>query len=631
MLKINSITNNNNMNYKKGLQSNKPEFFVSKPNFATIKKDIFELQNKLERESKIHKNILDIAFFGKQKKNRFEQGYEIASNLNKIMKDKVGAISTKEFKNELNNITDKNIIPTIKAYNRISPDSSLIGDICKERTNSKQIRIDAVTNLTNRLINLGDKAGVQTKHYKDIFDKELQAQFDSLLPVKTNHLDKISGALVQAIENKNLLSEDEKKLIQSSDIKDTQEYTTKTLKASVTKARNSMQQQADYDGWSAKLGEQIRKLWNSENQKELVHKDIDKFDNQISELNSLTGTKEYNKKFKEIFDVDYDAELIATFKQKEEKYIAASVCSAVENNFKSNLRDLLTNKPYADKYIMPASAVTGTLPVKTETKEEMFERNLNAFAEFVGKGDIEDGKKQIEKTMKTYKINDKSTQEEKFTVLKRMANRYARRLNQNTKNALDRKNLTEMKQEYDNSYYAAFGVKNDIAKRVEDYRNSQMLSETLVQDTILSSASIPIWICTAGTGIIPTLKIAAMHSAADLAVYGSDRLSSKQGMQEKDIKEILKWTAVDGATAIANQLCYKGIEALTSPIAKISGKAAQLTDFALATATDIAIDSGMEYLATGKITLQGVVYSVTFSAAGYIIDMKVDDAQRKTL
>ena len=193
----------------------------------------------------------------------------------------------------------------------------------------------------------------------------------------------------------------------------------------------------------------------------------------------------------------------------------------------------MTNKPYADKYIMPASAVTGTLPVKTETKEEMYERNLNAFAEFVGKGDIEDGKKQIEKTMKTYKINDKSTQEEKFTVLKRMANRYARRLNQNTKNALGRKNLTEMKQEYDNSYYAAFGVKNDIAKRVEDYRNSQMLSETLVQDTILSSASIPIWICTAGTGIIPTLKIAAMHSAADLAVYGSDRLSSKQGMQEQ--------------------------------------------------------------------------------------------------
>ena len=36
------------------------------------------------------------------------------------------------------------------------------------------------------------------------------------------------------------------------------------------------------------------------------------------------------------------------------------------------------------------------------------ERNLNAFAEFVGKGNIEDGRKQLEKTMKDYKITEKS-------------------------------------------------------------------------------------------------------------------------------------------------------------------------------------------------------------------------------
>ena len=188
-----------------------------------------------------------------------------------------------------------------------------------------------------------------------------------------------------------------------------------------------------------------------------------------------------------------------------------------------------------------------------------------------------------------------------------------------------------MKREYDNSYYAAFGVKNDIAKRVTDYRNSQMLSELLVQDTILCSASIPIWMCTAGTGLIPTMKIAAMHSAADIAVYGSDRLSSKNGMTADDIKDIIKWAAVDGATAFANQLSYKGIEALTSPIAKMSGKAAAITDFALCTAADVAVDSGMEYLATGKVTLQGVVYSVVFSAGGYIIDMKAEDYHRKSL
>ena len=186
------------------------------------------------------------------------------------------------------------------------------------------------------------------------------------------------------------------------------------------------------------------------------------------------------------------------------------------------------------------------------------------------------------------------------------------------------KSLIEMKKEYESSYYAAFGVDNDIAKRVEDYRNSQKWSELLVQDTILCSASIPIWLMTAGTGVIPTLKIAAMHSAADLAVYGSDRLSSKQGMTQKELKETLKWTAIDGATAIVNQLCYKGIEALVSPIAKMSGKAAQITNMALSGVADVGVDCAMEYLGSGKITMQGIVYSVLFTAGGQIVDLKVE-------
>ncbi|MBR2525256.1 hypothetical protein IKE67_02195, partial [bacterium] len=418
--------------------------------------------------------------------------------------------------------------------------------------------------------------------------------------------------------------------IKNANIKDTQSYTTSILKSSVKKAESSMQDQANYDGWSAKLGEQIRKIWKSDNQKELVNKDIKAFDNQVNELNKLVGTKEYNAKFKEIFEVDYDPELIATYKQKEEKFVAASVCYTVENNFKDSVKDLVSGKSLTEKYA-PVNPKFGGNPVVIETKEQMYNRNFNAFAEFVGKGNVEDGKNQIQKTMKDYKIKSNSTLEDKYAVLQKMANKYAKRLEQNTKNAMGKKDLSEIKREYDSSYYAAFGVKNDIAKRVTDYRNSQMLGELLVQDTILCAASIPIWICTAGTGVVPTMKIAALHSAADVAVYGSDRLSSKQGMTEKDIKEIAKWAAVDGATAFANQLSYKGIEAVTSPIAKMSGKAAAITDFALCTAADVAVDSGMEYLASGKVTLQGVVYSVVFSAGGYIIDMKVDDAQRKSL
>ena len=625
MLKINSIVTGKSYDLN-GVQIRTPDFFVSKPVIKpTLKTDVFQLQEKRD-------NVSEVSFLGNKVQNRYVSGEIIANNMKKALKGSVGGVSSKQFKSEYNKLDEKNIIPTINAYNKISPEESLIAAICKERANLSQTRIDAVNGITDKLVNLGNKFGVQTGHYKEFFDKELNAQFDTLLPVKVGQIDKISGALVQAIENKKGLTQEERKEIQNANIKDTQTYTTEILNNSVTKAKKSMQEQANYDGWSAKLGEQIRKLWNSENQKELVQEDINIFNNQVQELNKRVGTKDYNKKFKEIFDIEYDPELIAAYKQKEERYVAAALCTGIENNFKKSVSDLLTGMPLKDKFVLAPASVTGMVPVLKETKESIYERNLNSFAEFIGKGNVENGKKQIEKNMRDYKVKPESSLEEKYSVMQRMAQRYAKRLGQNTKNATGKKDLSELKREYDNSYYAAFGVKNDIAKRVADYRNSQMWSELLVQDTILGAASIPIWMFTAGTGVIPTLKIAAMHSGAAAAVYGTDRLSSKQGMTAKDIKEILKYTAVDGATAIANQLAYKGIEAITSPIAKMSGKSvAKLTDFALSTVADIAIDSGFEYIATGKITLQGVVYSVAFSAGGYIIDLKVDEAQRKTL
>lgn len=630
MLKINLIINK--INDQKGLQVRKPDFFASNPiSRNTLNTDIFQKQANTREQLNLKNTDFEVNFTGVKKQNRYEQGEEIAKSIQKTLQKHVGGVSTPEFKTAYEKITDKNIIPTINAYNKISPKETLIGSICRERGNSEKTRANAVKGLADRLVSLGEKAGVQTEHYKEHFNTELDKQFDSLLPVKVAQLDKISGALVQAIENKNSLNDDEKLLLKNAKLEDTQTYTTKVLTNSVQKARASMQAQADYDGWSCKLGEQIRKLWKSENQKELVHEDINAFEKQVGELDKLVGTKGYNKKFKEIFDVEYDPELIATCKQKEDKFIMASICTGVENNFKNSVKDLLSNKPLADEYICLPMTPTGSAPILKESKEDKYDRNFNAFAEFIGKGNVEDGKKQIEKTLKEYKVKENAPLSEKYATLQKMANKYARRLNQNTKNATGKKDLTEMKREYDNSYYAAFGVKNDVAKRVEDYRASQMLSELLLQDGLLCAASIPFWICTSGTGFIPTLKIAAMHSGADMLVYGSDRLSSKQGMTEKEMKEILKWTAVDGATAFVNQLSYKGIEALLSPVAEMSGKVADLADFALCTAADVAVDCGFEYLASGKVTLQGAVYSVIFSSAGYIIDVKCEDAQRKKL
>ena len=105
-------------------------------------------------------------------------------------------------------------------------------------------------------------------------------------------MDKITNAFIQAIENKSSLTQDERAEIKKADLKTTQSYTTKILSTTAKKAEKSLQAQQEYDGWSAKLGEQIKKLWKSENQAHLVKEDIDKLNQIRDEISLLKDEKE---------------------------------------------------------------------------------------------------------------------------------------------------------------------------------------------------------------------------------------------------------------------------------------------------------------------------------------------------
>ena len=92
MLKFNPIITGK-ISDTKGLQVRKPEFFASAPAFKpALKTDIFERQEKRDIDYKSYQ----LPFLGKQ--NRYEQGKEIASNLEKIIKRKAGAVSKDAFK-----------------------------------------------------------------------------------------------------------------------------------------------------------------------------------------------------------------------------------------------------------------------------------------------------------------------------------------------------------------------------------------------------------------------------------------------------------------------------------------------------------------------------------------------------
>jgi len=160
MLKINPIVKGKTYNLK-GVQACTPEFSVSTPLMKPIlKTDIFEKQEK-----RVNSPLIN--FLGNKIQNKYVSGETVANNIKNILNDYVGAISTAKFKSEYNKISEKNVIPTIKAYNKISPEETLIAAICKERASSCAERMNAVNGITDKLVKLGDKTGVQTKHYKE--------------------------------------------------------------------------------------------------------------------------------------------------------------------------------------------------------------------------------------------------------------------------------------------------------------------------------------------------------------------------------------------------------------------------------------------------------------------------------
>lgn len=119
---------------------------------------------------------------------------DIAQDL-KESASKFGAVTSEKFINAFKKITSENVIDVIKAYDKISPDESLIKMICREVSNSKDSRKEAVMKLYNRL---AQKVGnsVVTPELTAKFTNELNSQFDGWGLVSTEKLDEIIGNIL---------------------------------------------------------------------------------------------------------------------------------------------------------------------------------------------------------------------------------------------------------------------------------------------------------------------------------------------------------------------------------------------------------------------------------------------------
>lgn len=561
-------------------------------------------------------------------KSRLEQGREIANNLYNELKSSVGALDNKKFKNEFNKLDKTNIVPTIKAYDKLFPKNTLISDILNENGSDIETRETVVKNLFDVLAEDGRDKGVQVEHFKKNFEEELQKQVNKpIFAPQATKLNRITNGLVQAIENKASLSKEEKEVIANSAPEKFYDYTTQLLESNVNKAEKAFNDRVDYDGFFGKIADNVSALWNSKNRKKLVKEDIDKHRDEIACLRAVAdkGDDEFREVFKTVFKVDYDPELIATYKNKETQLKTSLVAMSSEKFFNEKLSDLIDNKKLEDKYEM-IHTISGSMPVinKIETKEEMYQRNYDTFSMILGKGDKKAGSKVLEQKFKESKLKDNVSLDEKYKVMVKFANSHSRQMHRETYKITQGKEINILKKEFEASYNAAYGVENDIAKRVTDYNISQEVGERAADCLIMGPIMIGVSFATgSGVTMASALKGAVAAAGTNMVAYSADRLASKKGMTKEDIEDILKFSVLDGSTFVASALATQGINFFTSAAFRGSSTAKKAAEITMLTVAETAADVAVNKVLYSEVNIDGSAYSATFSLAGQLLELKL--------
>ena len=294
--------------------------------------------------------------------------------------------------------------------------------------------------------------------------------------------------------------------------------------------------------------------------------------------------------------------------------------NAMETSFNSQMKTLMSKSKLDDETQYIANPGAGGQVVVTATKEQVYNRELGKFAKFLGMGDSKVGMKQINAEMKKAGIDpQKASMDKKYEFLHNRAKSCSKLLHNQTMQATHGKSYSQVKADFENSYTAAFGSKNNIAKRVADYNASQETGAYVLKSGIKIAGGVVIGVATGGAGVVPLLAAAGAQSALSFAVDASDLATSKKGGTVEQYVDAGKQAIVQGASQALSGVSTMAIKATTlSTTSKVL----------LSTAADTGIDMGTEYINTGKVTLEGTLMSAFMNGAGHTIGAVVENRAR---
>ena len=260
---------------------------------------------------------------------------------------------------------------------------------------------------------------------------------------------------------------------------------TNTLNQMGETAQNSLNNQITSDGWAGKTAETISILWNSKNRAKIVQEDINKYTEQVVELDNSIKDDTFKSKFKEIFDVEYNHSNIAKYgrksKQLESAMVADCISKYADEKLSKNLKiyNQLSGKlqDFSEIRAIPYGT-TGYNSCYTNvtSKDDVFEKMENSLIEILG------DKKILDKVLSSRGLDsEKSTKEDKYKAYGQLSNYILETTKSSANKCLKGQTLSQIKEDYDKSYEKAFGTKNDIIARVDKYNTSQKIGAACIK------------------------------------------------------------------------------------------------------------------------------------------------------
>lgn len=590
--------------------------------------------------------------FEKQK-DANESEKSIAGDLHKAMQGiELGSITSKRFEDAFKKINENNVVEVLNQYKELSPDETIFEAIFDETGSFLSDRKKVVSDIINKLKERAKNAGINDERINqalDAINEDIKGKSSiGVGYVHTSKLDGLINNLVGQINASEALTNTEKELgVNYSDI-------VSLMNNNKNSAENNLNAQLDQQGifgraWDGLKGDgknrrnlqvtlcstglqgvlisNAMNLINSDNTEEKVKKELQDFNNIITKLNKTETEEEFQKTFKNEFGVDYDANLFKGYNRLQQNYNIATFLTKQKEDFAREFKTTLAEND--------TSSVANVDKVKNKYGKYL-KQTLIANGQ-LSENDFFDANAAVDKLIDSRIEKDNLTGNKAF-VRARALRRIIKDTNENFEKQINGytggKSLNNMKNDLQNTAAGVFGNKHDIMFRVNDYVTSQQQGALGLKMGAKISAAIVIGIATGGTGVPALLAAGGMTTAASATVDFSDRLTSKVGLQEGEIEEILKNAVLDGAGVVAGG----GIAKYASQIKTIGAlqrsglqlknvqTISRYTDmgaqYSSMVAGDIATGAADEYLRTGEITIEGTTYAAIFSAAGNLISLK---------